>query len=191
VFNHAPTLAAKIVLLQSVKNQSLPIDPKRTTPRPRYNDLGLAPSATRCLLAEAASMPQQSAGTLLYRAREGALQVLLVHPSGNYNRGKPWSIPKGIPDEGEDLETAARRETLEETGVLPRGKLHPLGSITYRKSRKQIFCFAGAAEPNAVPRCASWEVDCAEFVPIDKARTLLHPDQVPFLDRLQELLDNR
>jgi predicted NUDIX family NTP pyrophosphohydrolase len=132
-------------------------------------------------------MTKQSSGTLLYRNADGHLQVLLVHPSGNYNRGKPWSIPKGLPDPGEDLEAAARRETLEETGVAA-GELQLLGSIQYQKSGKQIHCFTGPAPADARPECASWEVDRAEFVPIEQARTLLHPDQVPFLDRLEDLL---
>src|SRR5262245_18845318 len=89
-------------------------------------------------------MSKQSSGTLLYRDAGGPLEVLLVHPSGNYNRGKPWSIPKGIPEPGEDLEAAARRETVEETGVTA-GDLLPLGSIHYQKSGKQIHCFAGPA----------------------------------------------
>ena len=44
---------------------------------------------------------KQSAGTLLYRDGPDGLEVLLVHPSGWYNRGKPWSIPKGLPDPDE------------------------------------------------------------------------------------------
>lgn len=127
----------------------------------------------------------QSAGTLLYRRGDNGLEVLLVHPSGPYNRGKPWSIPKGIPAEGETLEQAARRETHEETGVQP-GVLVPLGSVRYTRSRKEIHAFAGPA-PEDAPQCASWEIDAAEFVPVEKARTLLHPDQVAFLDRLMEL----
>ena len=110
-----------------------------------------------------------------------------MHPSGNYNRGKPWSIPKGIPDPGEELEDAARRETVEETGIVA-GDLESLGSITYQKSGKRIHCFSGPAPPDAAPRCASWEVDRSEFVGIDEARRCLHPDQVPFLDRLEDLL---
>ncbi|MBI3838767.1 MAG: NUDIX domain-containing protein [Planctomycetia bacterium] len=129
---------------------------------------------------------KQSAGTLLYRNNSGQLEVLLVHPSGNYNRHAPWSIPKGLPDEGESLEAAARRETLEETGVTA-GPLEPLGSITYTKSRKQVHAFAGQSAAGS-PRCASWEIDQAEFVPIERARELLHPDQRPFLDRLEEWL---
>src|SRR5579872_3278286 len=57
---------------------------------------------------------QQSAGTLLYRGPRDALEVLLIHPSGAYNRKAPWGIPKGMPDPGEPLEAAARRETREE-----------------------------------------------------------------------------
>ena len=40
---------------------------------------------------------RQSAGTLLYREGPEGLEVLLVHPSGAYNRRAPWSIPKGEP----------------------------------------------------------------------------------------------
>ena len=61
--------------------------------------------------------PPVSAGTVLYRIVDGDVQVLLVHPSGAYNRRAPWGIPKGLPDEGESLEDAARRETREETAV--------------------------------------------------------------------------
>ena len=130
---------------------------------------------------------KQSAGTLLYRHTADGLEVLIVHPSGAYNRKAPWSIPKGIPDEGEDLEAAARRETVEETGIRA-GELVPLGHIVYQKSRKQVHCFAGAAPAEVAPHCASWEVDQACFVPLERARTLLHPDQCIFLDRLvQEL----
>jgi predicted NUDIX family NTP pyrophosphohydrolase len=128
-----------------------------------------------------------SAGTLLYRSTPSGLEVLLVHPSGNYNRRSPWSIPKGLPDEGEALEQAARRETLEETGVEA-GELVPLGAVEYTKSRKTVVAFAGVAPKEATPRCASWEVDCAEFVLLARAQELLHPDQRPFLDRLAEMI---
>jgi predicted NUDIX family NTP pyrophosphohydrolase len=131
---------------------------------------------------------KKAAGTLLYRQGDKGLEVLLVHSSGNYNRGKPWSIPKGEPDPGEtDMSVTARRETQEETGVVA-GDLVPIGSMQYSKSKKIIYGFAGPAPADAAPRCASWEVDEAKFVPIAEARTILHPEQVVFLDRLVELL---
>lgn len=126
---------------------------------------------------------KQSSGTLLYRRTERGPEVLLVHPSGNYNRRAPWGIPKGELDEGESPEATARRETQEETGVTA-GKLIDLGHIDYTKSRKRVFCFAGEAPEGCEPCCASWEVDRAEFVPIALARGLIHPDQAAFLDRL-------
>jgi predicted NUDIX family NTP pyrophosphohydrolase len=130
-------------------------------------------------------MPRkQSAGTLLYRQLSAGLEVLIVHPSGPYNRRAPWSIPKGIPDDGEtDLEQTARRETQEEVGIVP-GNLVSLGYIEYKKSHKDVYCFAGVAPADAEPCPTSWEIDQARFASIDEARRLLHPDQVPFLDRL-------
>jgi predicted NUDIX family NTP pyrophosphohydrolase len=130
---------------------------------------------------------KQSAGTLLYRKGEAGLEVLLVHPSGHYNRRAPWSIPKGLVDGEEELEAAARRETLEETGVTA-GSLTYLGPIDYLKSAKRIHCFAGPAPADSSPRCESWEVDQARFVDLPRARELLHPDQHPFLDRLTALI---
>ena len=131
---------------------------------------------------------RQSAGTLLYRQGSAGLEVLIVHPSGGYNKNAPWSLPKGHPDEGEALEAAARRETLEETGVRACGLL-ALGSVELPKSRKRIFGFGGPAPEEAAPLCASWEVDRAEFVPVVEARARLHPAQAAFVDRLLELLN--
>jgi predicted NUDIX family NTP pyrophosphohydrolase len=132
---------------------------------------------------------KQSAGTLLFRRLAEGLEVLLVHPSGAYNRRAPWSIPKGEPDDDADLEATARRETEEETGVAPKGPLVALGHIDYRKSHKRVHCFAGPAPVDVEPRVASWEVDQACFVRLDRARQLLHPEQVVFLDRLSEHLE--
>lgn len=133
---------------------------------------------------------RQSAGTLLYRQGPEGLEVLLVHPSGNYNRKAPWSIPKGEPNEKEnDLEKVARRETLEETG-LEASELFSLGDMVYKKSRKRVYCFAGPATETTDPKPSCWEVDQARFIPIEQARTLIHPDQAVFLERLLEQLNN-
>ena len=120
------------------------------------------------------------------------LEVLLVHPSGNYNRRAPWGIPKGLPDGDEPLAQAAVRETREETGVdlssaLDTG-LAPLGYIEYKRSRKRIHAFAAPAPAGAEPNVACWEIDQAEFLPIEEARRRIHPDQLPLLDRLVEIL---
>jgi 8-oxo-dGTP pyrophosphatase MutT (NUDIX family) len=112
-----------------------------------------------------------------------------VHPSGNYNRKAPWSIPKGLVDEGESLEEAARRETREEAGVEA-GPLIELGAIDYTKSRKRVHAFAGESA-DQTPRCGSWEVDRAEFLPIAEAARVIHPAQQPFLQLLADYLAKR
>lgn len=135
---------------------------------------------------------KQSAGTLLFRrAPNGGIEVLLVHPAGGYNKKSPWSIPKGKPDPDEGLEQAARRETLEETGVVAPEGLRPFGSITYVKSRKTVHCFVGEVPADLKAAPASWEVDKAEFLPLEKARNKIHPDQRAFLERLGEMLGGK
>jgi len=139
---------------------------------------------------------KQSAGLIVYRRKGTALAVLLVHPSGNYNRRAPWGIPKGLPDQGESLVDAAVRETREETGVnigssqgvSLESLITPLGNIDYARSRKRVHAFAVPAPADAIPHTASWEVDRAEFLPIEEAERLIHVDQKPFLERLVEML---
>ena len=130
---------------------------------------------------------KESSGTLLYRKVGVELEVLLVHPAGNYNRRAPWGIPKGQPDPGEELEAAARRETSEETGITV-ATLVAIGHVDYSRSKKRVHAFAGPAPADQPPRCASWEVDKAEFIEISRARRIIHPDQAVFLDRLERLL---
>ena len=130
---------------------------------------------------------KQSSGTLLYRQGPNGLEVLLVHPSGVYNRRSPWGIPKGMIDGEETPEQAARRETMEETSVIA-GELTDLGHVDYTRSKKRVYCFVGPAPADAEACCASWEVDQVQWVPLDRARSLMHPDQALFIDRLVERL---
>jgi predicted NUDIX family NTP pyrophosphohydrolase len=129
-----------------------------------------------------------ASGTVLYRHVDNALEVLLVHPSGNYNRRAPWGIPKGAPNPDEDLEATARRETWEETGIEVAGALHDLGFVDYTRSKKRVHGYAAPAPDGASPRCASWEVDKVEFIEITRARRIIHPDQAALLDRLERHL---
>jgi len=131
-----------------------------------------------------------SSGTVLYRYVEGSIEVLLVHPAGNYNRRAPWGIPKGAPDPDEGLEQTARRETREETGLDITGTLVDLGHVDYTRSKKRVHAFAAPAPDGVAPRCASWEVDKVEFIEITRARRIIHPDQAALLDRLQKHLDS-
>lgn len=88
----------------------------------------------------------KSAGILLYRRINGTVEVLLAHPGGPYWDRKDigvWTIPKGLMDENESEELAARREMLEETGCSVVTSLSHLG---YHKQPSGKIVIAFAAE---------------------------------------------
>ena len=69
-------------------------------------------------------MAKQSAGLLMYRSRDGQLEVFLVHPGGPFWAKKDlgaWSISKGEYVAGEPALEAAKREFQEETGFPAEG----------------------------------------------------------------------
>lgn len=151
-------------------------------------------------------MPR-SAGILLYRCAQEALEVLIGHPGGPFWSSKDagaWSIFKGELEAGEDPLAAAAREFEEETGssVDPLACV-PLGEIT-QKSGKTVAAWAcrGAFDPARLrsstfelewpPRSgrrqAFPEVDRVQWCSPDEARRLLNPAQAAFVDRLEALL---
>jgi 8-oxo-dGTP pyrophosphatase MutT (NUDIX family) len=78
---------------------------------------------------------QISSGGLVYRDREGVIEVALIlrrSPSGQ----PVWTLPKGWVEPGESLEDAALREVKEETGVTAR-IIDKLGDIHYQFYSKE------------------------------------------------------
>jgi predicted NUDIX family NTP pyrophosphohydrolase len=151
-----------------------------------------------------------SGGLLLWRSREGRLQVLLAHPGGPLWVKKDhghWTIPKGEMEPGEEVLAVALREFAEETGhEAPDGPLIDLGEIT-QKSGKRVLGWAveGDLDPSTAvsntfemewpPRSgvqrAFPEIDRVEWFELDEARRRLKAAQVPFLDRLLASLMSR
>jgi predicted NUDIX family NTP pyrophosphohydrolase len=147
-----------------------------------------------------------SAGLLLYRRPRGRLELFLAHPGGPFWRGRDlgaWTIPKGLVAPGEALLDAARREFVEETGIVPHEPFLPLGSVR-QKAGKVIHAWAweGDADPAAIvsnTTSCEWprgsgrsltfpEVDrCAWFEP-GSARAKLNPAQAELIDRLEAAL---
>ena len=148
-------------------------------------------------------MPKQSGGLLLWR-RSPHLEVLLAHPGGPFYARKDdgvWSLPKGEPEPGEDLLTAACREFAEELGLpAPDGPPVPLGEVRY-SSGKVVTAWAveGDLDPDAIQPGLfemTWagrvqtfpEVDRVAWFAPAEGRVKLLPAQCPFLDRLEALL---
>ena len=151
-------------------------------------------------------MTATSAGILLYRHTHGGFEVLLVHPGGPFWAHKDlgaWSIPKGLPDEGEELLAAARREFHEETGFTADGPASPLGQVR-QANGKTVHAWAiegdvdaGQVKSNTFqmewPRGSGRmrafpEVDRAGWFPPDEARRRIIPAQAAFLDALDASL---
>jgi len=150
---------------------------------------------------------KRSAGILLFRRREGQLEVLLVHLGGPFWSKKDdgaWFIPKGELEEGEPPLSAARREFREELGCEPpHGELLELGTVK-NKSGKLIYAWAlegdfdlAAFKSNTFtlewpPRSGQMrdfpELDRVAFFALPDAEPKLHPAELPLLTRLRALL---
>jgi len=161
------------------------------------------PEVAGGLEVRSAEMPKQSAGILLYRVREGAVEVLLVHPGGPFWAKRDlgaWSIPKGEYAQGDDPLAVALREFEEETGhPPPQAGLRELGAIRQRGG-KVLTVWAAAGDLDAAtiasnsftlewpPRSGALrefpEVDRAGWFDLDSAREKLLSAQGELLDRL-------
>lgn len=147
---------------------------------------------------------KRSAGILLFRFNNGALEVLLVHPGGPYWASKDagaWSIPKGEYSEGEDALSAAKREFAEETGVNVEGEFFPLGEVKQAGGKiVQVWALQGDVDPSLIrsntftlewpPRSGSVrefpEVDSAGWFSMHAAKRKLLSGQREFLERLSD-----
>lgn len=96
-----------------------------------------------------------SAGIVLFRERDGGLQVLLGHMGGPFWAGRDegaWSIPKGELGDGEDPLAGARREFAEELGhPPPDGPVLELGEVRQKAGKRVIgFAVEGDLDPETI-----------------------------------------
>ncbi|MEU7782997.1 NUDIX domain-containing protein [Amycolatopsis sp. NPDC049159] len=150
---------------------------------------------------------KRSAGLLLHRGRGEAVEVLLGHMGGPFWAKKDaaaWSLPKGELEPDEEPEAAARREFAEELGLpAPDGEYVPLGEVKQSGGKVvTAWAVAGDLDPALVvpgtftmewpPRSGRQqefpEVDRVEWFSVAAAREKLLKGQLPFLDRLLELV---
>jgi 8-oxo-dGTP diphosphatase len=123
----------------------------------------------------------EAAGALVWRVRQGRLQVVLVHRP----RYKDWSWPKGKLEPGEHVVTAAVREVEEETGLdvvlgrpLP-GLEYPLADGRRKRVHYWSAQLAGRPDRPAVharppaQHASADEIDRVRWVDADVARRRL------------------
>ncbi len=154
-------------------------------------------------------MAVKSAGILIYRFKDGQLQVMLVHPGGPFWTKKDkgaWSIPKGICEEDEVAIEAAKREFREETGFDIDGSFIDLGELR-QSSGKIVHAWALEGDldtgkiksntfqmewPRGSGRIRQYpEIDKGEWFSIDVAKEKIVKGQRGFLERLLEELSDR
>ena len=153
-------------------------------------------------------MPKISAGLLMYRRRNGQLEVLLAHPGGPFWARKDlgaWTIPKGVVDPGEEQLATAKREFEEELGTPPSGTFIPLGEIRQKGGKIVVaWAFEGDLDPGTIrsntfqvewpPRSGRFqghpEVDRVGFFPIEEAKAKINPAQAELITRLVAVVDD-
>jgi predicted NUDIX family NTP pyrophosphohydrolase len=149
-------------------------------------------------------MPRpHSAGIVLFRRREGAMQILLIKPGGPFWKNKDggaWMIPKGMVEPGEAAVEAALREFAEETGTRLSAVPVPL-AIVRQSGGKMVEAFAveGDLDPATI-RSNEVEIEWpprsgirrlypeaveARWMSLAEARELMLPSQLPLLDALE------
>jgi predicted NUDIX family NTP pyrophosphohydrolase len=150
--------------------------------------------------------PRTSAGILLFRPRDGQLEVLLAHPGGPFWKNKDagaWSIVKGEYNADEEPLAAAQREWQEETGIKLSGKFVPLKPVK-QKSGKVITAFAIEAgfdastitsntfeiewPPKSGKKQSFPEIDRVAWFSIKEAKEKINPAQAALIEELLLLL---
>jgi len=148
-------------------------------------------------------MAKRSAGLAMYRVRNGALEILLVHPGGPLWAKKDngaWFLPKGELEDGEDELAAAKREFEEETTLKPSGPFFALGTVKQKGGKiVAAWAFEGDCDPSALesntfkmewpPRSGKQrefpEIDRAAFFTLEAARTKMHSAEFEFFTRVE------
>ena len=139
----------------------------------------------------------------MYRRGGGGVELLLVRFGGPYWRNRDagaWAIPKGLIEEGESAEAAARREFEEELGTRCEGALIPLPPLRQKGGKwVEAFALEGDFDPAALNSnefSMDWppksgriqafpEVEEARWFSLAEAREKMLASQLPLIDAIE------
>lgn len=141
--------------------------------------------------------PKNKAGVVIKYGNN----ILVAHATNSSWQNRPFGIPKGNIDFGEDEKTAAVRELYEEVGIQVDSNIlgpaesftlfsnsgKPIGVLTYFVLTIENLSEIGLAS-RVLPKSMLQlkEVDWAGFIPIEDAYEKLYKSQLIILDRIRE-----
>jgi ADP-ribose pyrophosphatase YjhB (NUDIX family) len=121
--------------------------------------------------------------------------ILLCRTTGTEN---DWTVPKGEPNENEQLLDAAKRELFEETGINIDEYPYVMWSMGTEKYTNKNKCISGFLFKltNIIVQklsCSSTfmddttgvilpEVDMYKWLPVEEAKTIMRPEQAKLLN---------
>jgi len=113
----------------------------------------------------------RAAGGVVRRVgANGDIEYLVVHRP----RYDDWSLPKGKLEPDETPETAARREVVEETGVVVElGRSLPTARYVDRNGRDKVVYYWEMTPVARVPWEPNHEIDATRWISAAEAATLL------------------
>ena len=112
-------------------------------------------------------------------------KVLLIHPSGRYNRKAPWGPPKEGLESGETPLAAAQRALSEEVGLVAgsHGPVSDLGPVTYKSKSKKVWCFTARYLGKDNDVNLDWENDQYGWFTLEEAVSVTKEEFAPILSR--------
>jgi len=121
-------------------------------------------------VSKARGVVEAAGGVVTRSARDGTLEVLVVHRP----RYDDWSLPKGKLEPGESFEDAARREIEEETGVrVELGAALPTTDYVDRHGRPKVVHYWRMTPVGETAWQPGDEVDETRWITVAEAGTLL------------------
>lgn len=151
---------------------------------------------------------KRSAGVLVYKKEDNDIKILLCHFGGPYWEGKDtgsWSLSKGELGEGEDVISTAKREFKEETNLDITTPIFYLGSKKVSRKKLAIMfyteadfdldnCYSNTFDlefPKGSGIIKSFpEMDKYEWMCIDKAKEKIISNQLYFINKLEDKINN-
>ena len=138
-----------------------------------------------------------TSGIYLYSTQQK--KILVCHAT--HSPWNNWSIPKGLPDEKEDVYKAGVRELYEETGVeleqLHILKMHAFKPVKYQKQNKileSVLVITDSDLSNQQFVCHSYteksfpEVDKWKWIALEDADKMIHESQQKNLQLINEFI---